>query len=580
MSGRWTRRRFLTVLGGAGLLAGCAAVPTSGPVTQVRSSNTPRGRSGVDVAPRPPARDASPELILAGFLQATTNSDDGYRFAREYLAPAAVRNWDPQQGAVIYDATQNKPVATATSAGLRTPLIARLDAGGRYRPATGEVFDHDFGMVRVDGQWRISRPPEGLVLSIFTFTRSYETIPLYFPSRRSGYLVPDLIHLPQSSATPTTAITSLLSGPAPWLAGVVTSVVPTGTKLSVNAVPVDSRDVAEVSLTSEVIPLTDGQRRQLAGQAAWTLSAFPKVGRVRLASGGTNLSIPGSAEDDTVSTSLFTSMSPLMSSDVPTMYGLRSGRLLAVPDAGGQSTLRRTAGEAPQAIAVDRAGTRWAFVDSSGTRLGLWSKGVGEESRLLATGDRLLRPQIATDGSVWAVGARGTGSRIQAFDQAGRAFPVNAPDLAARRVRAFSLSPDMARMAMVVGNRLAIARLRPGSGAGQVVVDGLTEMSLQAMDPGLTLVIDVGWVTTESLLVLARSAADAPGAPFQLNFDGSGATTIGPLSSSDLVQLATLPRSDGINALALTSDGQVLRYEDRYRWRRVLTDATAVAMSF
>lgn len=52
------------------------------------------------------------------------------------------------------------------------------------------------------------------------------------------------------------------------------------------------------------------------------------------------------------------------------------------------------------------------------------------------------------------------------------------------------------------------------------------------------------------------------------------------MSGTDMVSLATLPRADGLNALVLTADGELLRYEDRYRWRRILTGAGQAAISF
>ncbi|AXE38621.1 Lipoprotein LpqB [Acidipropionibacterium virtanenii] len=588
MRGEMPRRGFLGLLGGLGLLVGCAEVPTSGPVVRVQSSTEAPRRPGIDVAPQPPARGASPELILAGFLQAMTSSTDGYRLARQYLTTSAARDWDPESEAVIYDATQNKPVTTDRTAGLRAPIIARLDRGGRYRAAGGAVFDHDFGVVQVNGQWRISRPPRGLVVSQLTFSRSYRTVSLYFPGRRSAYLVPDLIHLPQAAATPTSAVTSLLSGPNSWLAGAVESVMPTGTKLSANSVPIDHGGIAVVSLTGEVTPLTDAQRRQMAGQMAWTLSSFGEVARVRLTTGGSNLSIPGAAEDDTVSTSLFTSMSPLISSEVPAMMATRDGRLVTVPDSGSPTPVAGLMGsaEAPRisSMAVERAGRRWALVDADAASLLLWTVGA-DSADILMHAAGLIRPQIATDGSIWTIGSRGAGSRIYAFSESGVQLKVQSPELATRRVLAFSLSPDLTRMALVVdadgGPRLAMARARPGAtDPQQIIVDGLTELSLGIVDRGLTRVADVGWITTDSLIILARATADGPGSPFQLFLDGSGGTTIGPMSGTDMVALTTLPRADGINAMVLTADGDLLSYEDRYRWRQVLSGARQAAISF
>ncbi|VEI02782.1 lipoprotein LpqB [Acidipropionibacterium jensenii] len=220
MTGRdLSRRRFLGLGAGLAALAGCARVPTTGPVTQVSASADTPGRVGIDVDPQPPPRKASPEIIVAGFLQSMTSPQNSYRIAREYLTEAAARSWDPESGAVIYDATTNTPVVTGSTAGLKAPIIARLDAAGRYRPVTGQSIDLDFGITRVDGELRISRPPDGLVLSLFAFSRAYSTVALYFTSLTRPFLVPELVHLPQATSNPTTAVTDLLDGPSDWLAG-------------------------------------------------------------------------------------------------------------------------------------------------------------------------------------------------------------------------------------------------------------------------------------------------------------------------------------------------------------------------
>ncbi len=585
---QFSRRRFLGLGAGLAMLAGCAEVPTSGPVVQVSSSADGPGPLGIDVDPQPPPKGASAELVVAGFLQSMTSPQDGYRIAREYLTDAAARSWDPESGAIVYDASANTPVITGNSAGLKAPIIARLDSAGRYLPVAGDTFDQDFGIARVAGELRISRPPSGLLLSQFSFTRAYVSVPLYFTSLTRSYLVPEMVHLPQAGSNPTAAVTDLLGGPSDWLSGAVTNVFPTGTKLSSDAVAVDTTGVAVVPLSLEVTRLTDAQRRQMAGQVSWSLAAFPQVSRVRFTAGGTAVSIPGAAEDDTVSTTLFTSMSPLLSADLPTMLVLRRGVLGRVSDQTGSFTALRgllgsgSAGDPPAGIAVDRSGISWALVDSSRQNLQGWQEGAEKVDRL-ASGQGLLRPQISTDGTCWTVSVSGGSSRFIAVRATGDRLQIRADELLDRRVLAFSVSPDMARIAVVVesrsSRRLAMLRIRPTTGdSSAMIADGLLEYPLEGTDPNMTLIDDVGWISATDLMVVARATADSPGAPFQISVDGSDAMAVGPLSGANVVSLSTLPRADGINALALTDSGQVLRYEDRYRWRAVAGGATAMAI--
>jgi hypothetical protein len=584
----FSRRRFLGLSAGLAALAGCARVPTSGPVTQVQASADGPDRQGIAVDPQPPPRGAPPELIVAGFLQSMTSPQDGYRIAREYLTAAAARSWNPESGAIIYDGTTNSPVISGDSAGMNVPIIARLDAAGSFQPVSGQIFNHDFGLTRVSGELRISKAPAGLVLSQFSFERAYRSVALYFTSLTRSYLVPELVHLPQETSTPTVAVTDLLDGPSTWLSGAVTNVFPTGTKLASDAVPVDSSGVAVVPLSREVTRLTDAQRRQMAGQVTWSLSTFPEVTRVRFTVGGTDVTIPGAAEDDTVSTGLFTSMSPLISSDLPTMMVLRDGVLGRVSDQSGRFTPLSgllgsgSTGNPPASIAVERSGGFWAVVDQSRQSLLKWQEGASS-TQVLAGGTGLLRPQISTDGTSWTASVSGRSSGLIAVRPDGQRLEVRAEELSSRRIRAFSVSPDMARIAVVVENgsahRLAMLRLRPpaGSAAG-LIADGLLEYHLEGTDPNLALVDDVGWLSATELMVVARSTPDSPGAPFQLALDGSEGIAVGPLSGANVVSLSTLPRADGINVLALTGSGQVLRYEDRYRWRRIATGATSMGI--
>ena len=62
------RRQLLVALGLAGLTAGCAGVPTSGPVARV-SADPGRINPGVEIAPAPPDRNASPGEVVEGHVE-------------------------------------------------------------------------------------------------------------------------------------------------------------------------------------------------------------------------------------------------------------------------------------------------------------------------------------------------------------------------------------------------------------------------------------------------------------------------------------------------------------------------------
>ena len=85
------------------LLAGCAQVPTSGPVVEVDQQVTDTGTTSfVRVLARPPQPGMTPSEIVQGFLDAASGFEDAHAVAKEYLTPAAARQWNPSLGVRVY----------------------------------------------------------------------------------------------------------------------------------------------------------------------------------------------------------------------------------------------------------------------------------------------------------------------------------------------------------------------------------------------------------------------------------------------------------------------------------------------
>ena len=127
-------------------------------------------------------------------------------------------------------------------------------------------------MVKENGEWRISTPPAGLMVAEFAFSSFYQSYNLYFVGNGSA-LVPDPIYLPNlrnQASIASVLMRALLNGPSDWLAPAVTSAIPEGTALSVDAVTITD-GVAEVALSDNVLSLNDGQRTLMAAQVLYTL---------------------------------------------------------------------------------------------------------------------------------------------------------------------------------------------------------------------------------------------------------------------------------------------------------------------
>src|SRR6185312_15080759 len=111
------RPSWLAALGALALSAtmtACANLPTSGsiPVSSLHGS-TNSGRNGVQVVPRAPGRNWSPQDIVWGFLAASASYGyDPNHTARKYLTGGKhglARRWRPGWQATIIDAPLPKP---------------------------------------------------------------------------------------------------------------------------------------------------------------------------------------------------------------------------------------------------------------------------------------------------------------------------------------------------------------------------------------------------------------------------------------------------------------------------------------
>lgn len=155
------------------LVTGCTDIQTAGPVQEV-----PLGpeQLGVQIAPEPPQPGVSPVRLVEGFVQAMADSEADYAVAREYLTSQASKEWVPQDGGVVYKGVVGEDGDAVFVTGTRTGV---LDERGRFTAVSDELV-HDFGVVMVDGEWRISAPPAGLLVSDYIFERYWSHATVYF----------------------------------------------------------------------------------------------------------------------------------------------------------------------------------------------------------------------------------------------------------------------------------------------------------------------------------------------------------------------------------------------------------------
>lgn len=590
-----TLRRRTLIAGFSGVVAGlsgCVRVPTSGPVEHVTPSEVaPRGPQVVS-QPKPPVPGDTPLGIVYGFLAAMQDYEPGYSTARQYLTPDAAQGWNPAVQTTIYESQDHPVVSTEQSATLRAPIVGTLDASGYFR-ATNVVMDHDFELAQIasdDGpQWRINKPPAGLLISRLTF-ESYVQVAVQFltqdtKSLMAGVrLVPELCYLPEGRATPTAAAQVLFAGPSKWLAPAVMTAVPAGGKLSVPSVAVD-QGVAEVTLSDPVTELTGERRTWLGAQVVWTLSEFTQVRGVRFTANQQPWAVDGQGGDGV--------LRPFELSEFPSTPAAGPSSALAIRDnavglldlptggftpiSGGLARLAKT--EAPRLLAADTAVARVALVvDAKTLQLG---SPEDDEIRTVFKGTRLTRPQFLDDGSIWLAGQDESGAAgifMVGIDEKARRLAL--PDeMKGLPIQTLRISPDRTRIAVIAGAKseyLGLVRLRVGS---TTAVEDWRPLPLSGRESlPLARFADVGWVDGATMVVLGAAAqAQVPGG-YVVSVDGARLEAFGSVpSQAEPSSLAVAPSRSEATAIALGPQGLYRLVGGATPWTQVTSNVSAVA---
>ncbi len=570
-------RDLAAVAAAAVLLAGCAGVPTSGPVREHEASRQEID-SSVRVAPVPPLADASPMLVVEGFLHAMGTDQPGFPVARQYLTAAANRAWEPETGTYIYaDGDQPKETETSTAEhpeiGFAATLSGFLTPSGEYRQIGGGLR-HDFGLVRTDDdQWRISRPPDGLLISRYHFTTNYTAVDLHFTERDGAALVPDPRFFPQSGAVAQEVVEAQFSGPGEWLAPAVREA---WRGLSVQRVEVSAPGVVTVYLSPAAARLSDGQRRMLMAELATTLDQLPNVGGLQVSVGATLLPLPGTTRT-TLTGDDFADVAPAGQQSAGRLLVSREGRIRLVETAQPWSEGEPIAAALREAGAIAVRGdlSETAAVNPEGTRLDVAPLQSGEATTLVE-GNHLLRPDYSRGKELWTIGNSADASGFTVFaPDTHAALRVKVNDVPAETVRAFRISPDGARIALVIDGeeteQVGVARIvRTGK---EIRVEAFRPVEVSPPAGAGRRLVDVGWTTPTELLVLVSQGTTS--SVVRVDQDSATADDVGPAAVVGLRELAVVPGRQAV----LRGSATLLRYEGDFNWKPTGTAVDAVTYS-
>lgn len=554
------------------LLAGCGGISSESPV-----------RAGLEVGAAPadpvkvlfpgPAMGSSPEQVVQGFLRAGAASDEEFEVARSFLALSDT-TWRPDSSIMVFtdESAVSVKAIDDTTVRATAKVSASIDATGRYRDLPADTtVEVVFRVQKVSGEWRISAVPEGfgLWLSASDVDRLYEPFRIYYVSTFDRTLVPDVRWFSEGKGLATRLARAQLGSPPSYLAGAARSDVPLGTRLTVDAVPVNN-GVATVDLTATK-PGGDPVRRQnLWAQFVATLSQVPEVDRVALKVEGSDLDLPGLEK---APASLADLGFPQTTAAPPGQPVVRTnGELFTVDTArigedreAGPARRRATpANIAPGWVwlAVSRDGKETAAVGGDRAELARWRE--GRLIRVAPFATALTRPSYDVHDFLWVGGDEDGASRLWVVntranpEDAARARPgkVSASWLHGRTVLAVRAAPDGQRVAVVSvdragnGTRIDVAGVvRSSNGTPESLAEPVR------VAPSLTLVRDLVWVDQTRLAALGRMADTSPVRVWVSQVGGR--TTAA--EASDVPAAQSITTVNGERGLVLTTDsGQVL----------------------
>lgn len=220
-------KRFIAALAITALsLSACSTLPSASD-PQVLRSFSPQPEVDPAVGPTP-GQEA--DLLVREFYSAAAIPSSDYSAARSFLSPEAAENWNPEESMRIVDlielTSQNTQGSNQRTFTVRGSVIGSIASGGSYVPENSG-YETTIRMEQVDGEWRITDLPDGVVFERTELRNHYQPLPVYFYRQTGSVLVTDRRWLFGSQTSlDAQLITLLLEGPSARIAPATTTVVP------------------------------------------------------------------------------------------------------------------------------------------------------------------------------------------------------------------------------------------------------------------------------------------------------------------------------------------------------------------
>lgn len=480
-------------------LAGCESIPRTGGV-ESGLADLGNVEQQVQFNPLGPVAGSSQEDIVRGFLLAATSPEDGYAVAREFLAPEYANHWDPELGVLVDEGARPYTSEDPAAATMQVHAVASIDESGTLLPSLpGTGSELRFEFAEINGEWRITSAPAGIVLDRDTFMAIWSPHQLFFLGAENT-LVPETRWYQSRSSLPTAITNGLLHGSG--LGDAVRSAFPAETALVNGVVPVVDGQ-ARIDLSSDVLEVGPERLSEMSRQLRESLRTAPGVTGIEIYADGTPVPLAGS-EGDSAATSPESTNPVILAGGE---FGFFSGGEISPIEGISEDIL------ALNPSAVTLADNEKSAVVRSDIGVSLVTD---EGSLLVDPRSSLVEPALDRFGYVWTY--RSGAKRITVSNATGQTVTLDAPWLEDLTPVAVRVSPDGSR----------IAALAPSGGSDSVVLVATVERN-ESGDP-------------VSISEDAEPQMYASGAP--VDFDWIGA-----------VRFASLTRSGGTGNVTVGGPG-------------------------
>lgn len=392
----------------------------------------------VYTSPDGPARDAQPEGIVSGFVDAIPSGvqSDGFRVARQFLTKRAAQKWHADEGVTVYGGAPDfqRRANTMDDDGsivveMTLQVVGTLDKHGSYTAnPSGETTTMTFVLARSAGQWRIDDLPDGVAVASADFDQVFRQVSVYRVDAAGERLVPDVRWLAWRNWR-TQAVREALDDAPAWLGNAVMDLNEGKTQLAIESVTVED-GAAQVRLDGSLAGL-DASRRALLVRCI----------RLTLGDGSVDYGVHITSNDEDYSDA-DKEVSLTVSLPDNGVFTLTDGRVVSLRSS---SPLRvaQTDGFADARGFVWANGGAVLRADGVVECLG----GDGASCGVMFDGERVANIAAGLGGEIWGVGADG---KTLMVSRGGQSQRFTLPWLGDGAVRALAVSTEGARLALAI----------------------------------------------------------------------------------------------------------------------------------